>query len=32
MLYFKTQMISDKYLLGVCVYPMKVEHMGSNKN
>lgn len=32
MLYLNARMISDKYLMGVCLYPIKVEHMGSNKN
>lgn len=32
MLYLNTWMFSDKYLMGVCLYPIEVEHMGSNKN
>jgi len=30
MLYLNTQMISDKYLMGVCLYPIEVGHMGSS--
>lgn len=31
MLYLNTQVICDKYLMGVCLCPIKVEHMRSNK-
>lgn len=31
MLYLNIWMISDKYVMGVCLYPFKMEHMWSIK-